>query len=255
MSETGYSVSALARMSGVSVRTLHHYDQIGLLVPRRGDNGYRRYGRVDVRRLQQIMLWRACGMELAQIAQLIDDPTYDERTALVEQISALEQERARLDEAIANARSTLCALERGDVMADDARFAGLKRKVVEDNERTYGRETRGRFGDAVVDGANAALLAMDERTWNDMNALEERIKALLSAAMESGDVTSPAARELVQAHARWLELHWAPGTYTTEAHRGLADGYLADERFKAYYDGACGEGATQFLRDAIHRLT
>lgn len=254
MSEEGYSVSALARMSGVSVRTLHHYDQIGLLVPRRGDNGYRRYGRVDVRRLQQIMLWRACGMELAQIGRLIDDPTYDERSALVEQISALEQERARLDEAIANARSTLCALERGDDMADDARFAGLKHKVVEDNERAFGQEVRARFGDAAVDGANAALLAMDERTWNDMNALEERIKVLLSAAMETGDVTSSASRELVRAHVRWLEMHWAPGTYTAEAHRGLADGYLADERFKAYYDGACGAGATQFLRDAIHSL-
>ena len=254
MGDRAYGVSALARLSGVSVRTLHHYDRIGLLVPRRKDNGYRYYTDGDLRRLQQILLWRTCGMELRQIAALLDEPARDERSVLEEQIAVLERERARLDAAIGNARRTLEKLTRGDDMTDDERFLGLKREAIEQNEQVFGAEARKRHGDAAVDAANARLLALDEEAWNDMNLLEERIKELLTAAMASGDTAGPQAQELVRAHARWLELHWAPGTYSPEAHRGLADGYLTDERFVAYYDGACGAGATQFLRDAIHAV-
>ena len=110
---------------------------------------------------------------------------------------------------------------------------------------------RARFGNHAADEANAALLAMDEGTWNDMSALEERIKELLTAAMATGDAKGQEAQDLVRAHARWLSLHWGDGAYNVEAHRGLADGYLADQRFVTYYDTACGNGATQFLHDAI----
>lgn len=251
MGTTTYSISELANMSGTSVRTLHHYDRIGLLVPSRMENGYRTYGEREVKRLQQILLWKACGIELRRIRSLMDDPEYDESLALNRQLDVLLQRRAELDGTIENVRTTLQSLEEGGRMADKKRFEGLKRKVIDDNERTYGEEVRTRFGDKAMDDANAALLAMDEETWNDMNALEERIKELLRLAMASGDVAGQESRELVRAHARWLSLHWGEGAYTAEAHRGLADGYLADQRFVAYYDGACGDGATQFLRDAI----
>ena len=139
-------------------------------------------------------------------------------------------------------------------MTDQQRFEGLKRTTVEQNEQRFGKEARERHGAAAVDAANERLLGMDERTWNDMNALEERIKELLRAAMASGEVGGSQSQELVAAHARWLQLHWGSEAYTPQAHRGLADGYLADKRFVAYYDTACGAGATQFLRDAIVAL-
>lgn len=249
-----YSISELARLSGTSVRALHHYDKIGLLVPQRMGNGYRTYGAQEVRRLQQIMLWRACGIELKRIKSLIDDPDYDETTALTQQLEALQAQRTQIDRTIDNIQRTLQSMNEGKDMSDQQRFEGIKRTAIDDNERTYGKEARRRYGDAAVDDANAALLAMDEKTWNDMNALEELIKELLIRAMKSGDVTGPESRELVRAHGRWLSLHWGNGAYTTEAHRNLADGYLCDERFVAYYDTACGAGATQFLRDAIHAI-
>ena len=68
--------------------------------------------------------------------------------------------------------------------------------------------------------------------------------------MEAGDPAGPEARKLVAMHARWLRMYWPDGTYTPEAHKGLAEGYISDERFRAYYEQAA-PGATQFLRDAI----
>lgn len=254
MPQDGYRINELAELAGVSVRTLHHYDRIGLLRPLRKANGYRVYQGSDVARLQQVLLFRACGMALTDIGRVLDDPSFDETEALKEQLARLRDQRDNLDRIIATVERTLAAQEKGTHMSDKDRFAGLKAKAIADNERRYGAEVRRRFGDEAVDAANDVLRSMDEKTWNDMGALEERIKELLRAAMDTGDHTGPVARELVSAHARWLQLHWGAGTYTPEAHRGLADGYLADERFVAYYDGACGTGATQFLRDAIHAL-
>ena len=84
-----------------------------------------------------------------------------------------------------------------------------------------------------------------------MQALGEAIIEQLKAAMATGDARSPEARELARMHAAWIRAHWPEGAYSREAHLGLAEGYLADERFTAFYDGAAGVGATQFLRDAL----
>lgn len=254
MPQDGYRINKLAELAGVSVRTLHHYDRIGLVRPMRKTNGYRVYQSKDVARLQQVLIFRACGLALADIGRILDDPSFSETDALREQLARLQEQRESLDRIIATVEKTLAAQEEGTQMTDKDRFEGLKAKTIADNERRYGAEVRRRFGDEAVDAANDALLGMDEKTWNDMDALERRIKELLSAAMATGDPIGPAARELVGAHARWLQLHWGAGTYSPEAHRGLADGYLADERFVTYYDGACGTGATQFLHDAIHAL-
>jgi len=252
MADTTYTPKQLAALSGVTVRTLHHYDQIGLLVPKRSDNGYRSYDHEDVKRLQQILLYRSMGLELAEIRQLIDAPGYQAATALRDHLHILLERKAQLDTLIDTVRKTVQSLEGGPEMNDDERFEGLKREAIDQNERTHGAEVRKRFGDKVMDEANAKLLRMSKGEWTDIMELEEAIKQQLSAAMAAGDVSGPEAQELVRMHARWLSAHWPDGAYSPEAHRGMADGYLADQRFVAYYDGACGDGATQFLRDAIH---
>ena len=78
-------------------------------------------------------------------------------------------------------------------------------------------------------------------------AINERLRR----AMEAGDPAGPEARKLVEMHGRWLRMYWPEGTYTPEAHKGLADGYIADERLQAYYEKVA-PGVTQFLHDAIH---
>ena len=252
MAQDIYTPKQLAALSGVTVRTLHHYDQIGLLVPKRSENGYRSYDHGDVERLQQILLYRSMGLELQEIAQLLDAPSYDAASALRDHLHILLERREQLDTLIDTVRKTVQSLEGGLEMTDDERFEGLKQDMIDQNEKTFGKEARARFGDKAIDEANAKLLRMGEGEWTDIMELEEAIKAQLRAAMASGDVSGAEVQKLVRMHARWLSAHWPDGAYSPEAHRGMADGYLADQRFIAYYDEACGSGATQFLHDAIH---
>ena len=88
---------------------------------------------------------------------------------------------------------------------------------------------------------------MSKTAWDAKEELEQRIKDSLIVAMATGDPASPESRLVAGMHAQWIKVHWGEGAYTPEAHRSLAQGYLADPRFVEYYDGACGDGATEFL--------
>ncbi len=130
-------------------------------------------------------------------------------------------------------------------------FEALKRRAIEENELTYGREARGRYGDDAVDAANERLTSLSQDEWDEKDRLEQAIKEQLRAAMATGDPVGEPARELARMHARWIALHWGEGRYSRDAHRGLAQMYLADDRFRAYYDTAAGEGTTEFLVAAL----
>lgn len=128
----------------------------------------------------------------------------------------------------------------------------LKRwKEVEGNEQRYGEELRTLYGDEVVDASNAKYVSMGEAAHMQADELELAIKEQLRRAMDVGAVDGVESQKLVAMHKQWLCMYWPDGMYTSEMHKGLADGYVADDRFKKYYE-AVAEGATQFLRDAIH---
>ncbi len=128
----------------------------------------------------------------------------------------------------------------------------LKRwREVERNEAAYGEEVRAAFGDKAMDEANRKYVAMGEAAHLQADELELAIKEQLRRAMEAGDAAGPEAQKLVAMHAQWLRMYWPDGIYSPEAHKGLAEGYVADDRFRAYYDQVA-PGATQFLHDAIH---
>ena len=130
-----------------------------------------------------------------------------------------------------------------------------RRRAIAENERRFGAEARKRYGDAAVDAANERALSLSEDEWTEACALESAIVSKLREAMEAGDVEGPLAQELCRAHARWVELTWGEGAYSREAYAGLARLYVADERFRAHYDGRAGAGATDFLSAALlHHL-
>lgn len=249
----GYTAGALAELAGVTVRALHHYEAEGLLRPARDASGYRRYDACQVERLQQILLFRACGLALSDIRRSLDDPAFDRAAALRSRLADLRAQQEQLKALMGTVEKTIAALEGETTMTDKERFEGLKRQAIDDNEKTYGAEARERWGDAAVDAANERTLAMDEKAWNDREALGQAVIDHLRAAFAdgAGDPTGPEARALAEMHGRWLALHWGEGAYTREAHAALADGYVADERFTRYYDDAVAAGATRFLRDAI----
>ena len=147
-----YTVQALAKLAGVSPRTLRWYDHIGLLAPgRRGENGYRLYGPEEVDRLQQVLFYRALGVELGEIKALLDDPAFDETAALQSHLLALQGEQKRLAALIRTVEATLAAKERRTPMKDEQKFEGLKAQLVAENEKTHGKEARTRYGDAPLE--------------------------------------------------------------------------------------------------------
>lgn len=246
-----YTVGQLARIAGVTERTLRHYEIKGLLCPARLENGYRAYSASDVARLQRILLFRACGMELDAIRSVLDGSSAELQAALTSHIEVLRARRAQLDDLIENAQATLAEQEGRTAMGDKQRFEALKRTAIEENERTWGAEVRERYGDEAMDASNAALEAMDEEQWNDLEALGRAILEQLACAMATGDPNGPDAAKLARMHAAWIRGYWGEGRYTPEAHCELARAYVSDARFRAYYDDRLGDGAAAFLAEAV----
>lgn len=283
----GYTAHELAAVSGVSVRTLHYYEEQGLLRPARRANGYRDYGPNDVRRLQQILLFRRADMTLAQIGRVLDAPASEQASALRGQLERLRGQHRQLGALIATVERMVAEVEDGEgaeekgtasnaptirqkgasmgertarnkqqEQRDRKRFAALKQQAIAENERTYGTEAREHYGSDVVDASNAKVAGMDQRAWDEAQTQAQRIGELIAQIAANPDpagaVDDELGRELCELHRSWLEHYWPDGLYTPEAHRGLAETYVADERFAAYYD-AFAPGGAQLLHDAIVR--
>lgn len=129
---------------------------------------------------------------------------------------------------------------------------GERWNKVQANEHRYGTEARERYGNEAVDASREKLLSMSDAEWESKEELEAAIIDQLKRAMAQSDPASETAAVLAKMHARWIQMHWGEGAYTPEAHNGLADSYLADQRFVDYYDSRVGKGATDFLVAAIH---
>jgi len=248
-----YTIGELAKLAGVSTRTLRYYDEIGLLKPAHiSPAGYRYYGPAEVDRLQQILFYREFAVDLERIKQIVTSPAFDRAKALREHLHRLLAERARLDALIANVEKTIEALEGERTMTDREKFEGFKKALVEQNEKRYGREARERFGEESVDAANARLLKMTEEEHKQASALAAEIEATLKEAMKTGDPGGELAQKAADLHRQWLTIFW--GQYSKEAHSGLAELYVDDPRFTAYYDRE-QPGTARFLRDAIRIYT
>ena len=135
-------------------------------------------------------------------------------------------------------------------MAKNDAFKKMKNDLIAQNENTYGKEARERFGDKTVDDSNRKLAGLTEEQWKQQQLLAEQILAELKILTPQNDPASPQAQVLCELHRQWLQIFWADGSYSPQAHLALAEGYLVDQRFVAYYDQAA-PGATQFLRDAL----
>ncbi|URM32486.1 MerR family transcriptional regulator [Cytobacillus firmus] len=248
-----YTVQKLAQLAGVSSRTLRYYDEIGILKPARtNSSGYRIYGQQEVDRLQQILFYRELGVSLEQIKEIITAPAFDTADALKEHREKLLEKRKQLDLLITNVEKTIASAEGRTTMSDKEKFEGFKKKMIEDNEKQYGKEVREKYGDETVDKSNAKLLNMSEEEHEAVTKLAEEVNSTLTQAMETGDPASGLAQKAADLHKQWITFYWSE--YSKEAHAGLAEMYVADERFKAYYD-KIQPGAAEFLRDAIQIYT
>lgn len=221
----GYTVHELAELSGCTVRTLHHYDELGLVRAQRASNGYRRYGAAEVDRLHQVLLYRECGMPLAAIGRLLDDPAFDARDALAGHLRELHARKQRLDGLIASVEKTLACMEGSATMEDEEKFEAFKQGLVGENEQHYGKEVRERWGDDAADASNAKLMGMSVEQYRQTQKLEQGVKDALLAAMAAGDPTGEDAHRAADLHRQWLCEFWKDGTYSKAAHLGLAEMY------------------------------
>ena len=184
------------------------------------------------------------------IGRLLDDPAFDARDALAGHLRELHARKQRLDGLIASVEKTLACMEGSATMEDEEKFEAFKQGLVGENEQHYGKEVRERWGDDAADASNAKLMGMSVEQYRQTQKLEQGVKDALAAAMAAGDPTGEDAHRAADLHRQWLCEFWKDGTYSKAAHLGLAEMYVADDRFKAYYE-AVAPGAAEFLRDAI----
>ncbi|QAT50934.1 MerR family transcriptional regulator [Caproiciproducens sp. NJN-50] len=244
-----YTINQLAKLAGVSTRTLRYYDQCGLLPPKTvRSNGYRIYGETEVNRLQQILFYRELGVELSEIGRILAEKDFDGLSALQNHLTALREKRARLDRLIGNVQTSISAMKGEAEMTDEEKFEGFKEKLISDNEQEYGGEIREKYGDEAVGRSNAKLKNMTKEQYDELEALTQELNNTLKAAFEQGDPGGELAQKACALHKRWLCFYW--DHYSKEAHRGVAQMYVDDPRFTAYYD-AIVPGCAVFLKDAV----
>lgn len=244
-----YTVQKLGKLAGISTRTLRYYDEIGILKPARiNSSGYRIYGQREVDTLQQILFYRELGINLEVIKNIITSPSFDNINALKEHREKLLGKRRQLDILIANIDKTLASTEGRIIMSDKEKFEGFKQKMIDDNEKKYGEEIRRKYSSKKVDESNKKFRSMTKEQFDEFEKLGIKVIDTLKVAFATGDPGSELAQKAVDLHRAWLSYSW--NDYSKEAHAGLAQMYVDDERFTAYYDKE-QPGLAIFLRDAI----
>lgn len=244
-----YTIQKLANLAGVTTRTLRYYDEIGILKPARiNSSGYRIYGQKEVNLLQQIMFYRELGVGLDQIKNIVTNPNFNPSETLKEHREKLLAKRKQIDILLNNVEKTLATLEGRMTMSDQEKFEGFKKQLIEENEKKYGKEIREKYGEEAVEASNKKLMNMTKEEHEELTKLNELFNQTLIEAYKTGDPASEVAQKAAELHKQWLTFYWP--TYSKEAHAGLAQMYVDDERFKAYYE-KIQPGATEFLRDAI----
>lgn len=247
-----YGIREVSELAGVSARTLRYYDEIGLLKPCRiSESGYRFYGERELELLQQILFYRERGFDLKEIRKALYQENFDILSALEEHLLELEKQQTLVEEMIATVKQTIAA-KKGEVqMSQREKFEVFKKNLIDENEKTYGTEIREKYGHERVEESNRKMLHMSQADWEHFKRLEQEIlEKLQSAVQAAAAADSVEAKEVVALHREWLCMTWPKNRYSPEAHKGLAAMYVADERFRKYYDTEV-EGCAKLLVQAI----
>lgn len=248
-----YTIQKLSQIAGVSTRTLRYYDEIGVLKPARTNSSrYRIYGRKEVDLLQQILFYRELGVNLDIIKEIVTSKDFDEMNALQNHLVKLLAQRQELDQLIANVTKTMEYKKGLTKMDDKEKFNGFKKRLIEENEQKYGREIREKYGDSQVEESNRKMMNLTQEQYAELERFGQEVLDTLEAAFAAGDPAGELAQRTAELHRQWLSYTWS--SYSKEAHAGLAQMYVDDERFTAYYDKK-QPGMAAFLRDAIFIYT
>ena len=223
------SIKQLASLAGVSVRTLHYYDQIGLLTPQRNrENNYRTYTQNSLLRLQQILFYRELGFELEQIGVILDRPDFDLLAALEDHHKALQIKAARLDTLLQTVEDTIANLKGQKEMTQTQYFKGFS----EEQQSEYEKEAAERWDPDMVYESNRTWKALSQQEKDALMTKGESIILALRDAMPKGPA-SPEAQNAVEDWKKHIGFFY---DCTDDMLLGLGKMYIEDPRFKATYD-------------------
>ena len=241
------NVGQVAAAAGGSVRTLHHWDAVGLLVPSgRTAAGYRAYDPGDLERLRQVLTYRELGFSLGDVRRLLDDPGVDA-------LDHLRRQQELLADRIARLQSVAALVSR----AVEARSMGIEldphelREVFGDEDPTqYADEARERWGDTdAYAQSDARTSSYSKDAWLEVKAEGEDVERRFAEALAAGlPADDPAVTALAEDHRQHISRRFYD--CDPEMHSSLADMYVADERFAAHYDRRA-PGLAQYVHDAV----
>ncbi|MDQ6851899.1 MAG: MerR family transcriptional regulator [Actinomycetota bacterium] len=242
-----YAVGELARLSHVSVRTLHHYDEIGLLTPSgRTSAGYRIYSRADLDRLQQILFYRDLEFGLGQIASMLADPGGRAEDQLRRQHRLLRVQIDRRHDLLVAIEKEMEARQMGISLTPEEQFEIFGENYLGEE---WAAEAEERWGDTdawAQSKSRTAALTKDD--WIEVKADADSNEAAFASAMRAGEpVDGDRAAELAEAHRAGVDRFW---DCSHAAHRNLAAMYLTDDRFRQHYEDVA-PGLAQYVHDAI----
>ncbi len=238
------SVIELSRLADVSVRTLHHYDRIGLLKPaKRTSSGYRYYGENEMYRLQQILFYKELDFSLSEISRWLDDPHFDRKKALLFHREQLQQRRKRLDNLLDTIDETLHQLKKEASMENyELLYKGFSKEKVTEIEAevvaTYGENALQNSRKHINNLPKEKILALQGET--------KKLSVELSKHMHLF-VDDPRVQALVEKHRELMSEFYPASIDTYEAWGQM---YVSDSRFKAHYDNV-KPGMADFLSRAI----
>jgi DNA-binding transcriptional MerR regulator len=231
--DTTLTVGQVAKLAHVSVRTLHHYDELGLLTPTgRSDAGYRLYTMADLERLQQILLSKELGFALDEISELLADPAFDRRDTLLAQREAIAGQAARLQAMLALIDRTLLSLDGGITMTKHDMFA-----IFGDfDPAAHEAEVEERWGDTdAYKESSRRTKGYTKEDWQRYKAESAQINADLADLVDAGvPPEDPRAMDAVEQHRLLIDRWFYPCSH--EMHVGLGEMYVADPRFAANYE-------------------
>jgi len=241
------TVGAVASLTGVSVRTLHHYDHIGLVVPSvRTPAGYRGYTDADIERLHLVLVYRSVGLPLDEIRALLDDADADVLAHLQRQHTLLLEQADRLEHAIKAVEELMNAHREGIQLTAEEQVEIFGTTAFSEE---YAAEAEQRWGDTDAwKQSQQRVSTFSKQDWLDIKAEGDTLLADLAQAKRNGIVPgSAAANELAARHRASIARFYDCGD---EMHRNLVEMYLTDERFTRHYDDV-EPGLTQYVHDIV----
>ncbi|MDG5471947.1 MerR family transcriptional regulator [Jeotgalibacillus sp. ET6] len=237
-----FKIKEVADLVGISVRTLHHYDEIGLLIPDQlSQTGYRLYSEENLETLQQILFFRELDFPLKKIKEMMNQPDYNRQEALELHRKLLLEKHKRLDQLLFSIDKTILHMKGEIKMSQKEKFEGF-----DFSHNPYEKEARERWGDEKVDEAKEKtdkLTALEQQ--NMQNEMEELYRQI--ASVRHGAADGEEAQKLIHQWYLWLN---KVGNYSLQAFKGLGEMYMNDERFTKNID-QFGEGLSEFLRQSM----